>query len=71
MKLECNPDSFIADPEGHQLAAAINQHLPPEVMYTLSPFGTQQLVECSGWQELPELTLLTHMHATELRARLQ
>lgn len=31
MKLECDPASFESDPEGTQLAAAMNAHLPPEV----------------------------------------
>lgn len=31
MKLECVPSRFETDPEGKQLAAAINAHLPPEV----------------------------------------
>lgn len=32
-KLECNPDSFEADPEGTAYAAAINATLPPEVRH--------------------------------------
>lgn len=32
MKLECDPESFKTDPEGCQLASAINQHLPSEVI---------------------------------------
>lgn len=35
MKLECDPDSFVTDPEGSELAYAINQHLPAEVMSLL------------------------------------
>ncbi|KAL0039788.1 hypothetical protein WJX77_008016 [Trebouxia sp. C0004] len=31
MKLECDPESFKADPEGSQLASDMNQHLPAEV----------------------------------------
>lgn len=35
MKIECNPESFMTDPEGSQLASDINQHLPAEVRLTL------------------------------------
>ena len=35
MKLECDPDSFVTDPEGSELAYAINQHLPAEVISLL------------------------------------
>ena len=31
LKMEVEPEAFEADPEGQQLAAAINAHLPPEV----------------------------------------
>lgn len=31
MKIECNSASFEKDPEGIQLAEAINVYLPPEV----------------------------------------
>lgn len=31
LKMEVQPDSFNSDPEGAELAAAINAHLPPEV----------------------------------------
>lgn len=31
MKLECEDDIFLHDPEGQTLAAAINQHLPEQV----------------------------------------
>ena len=36
MKLECNPGSFESDPEGIQLAAAMNAHLPSEVSTTVT-----------------------------------
>ena len=36
MKLECDPGSFESDPEGIQLAAAMNAHLPPEASKTVT-----------------------------------
>ena len=37
MKLECDPESFINDPEGMQLTSRINKHLPAEVIAWLRP----------------------------------
>ena len=31
IKLECPSDSFLVDPEGQALTAAINEHLPEQV----------------------------------------
>jgi hypothetical protein len=35
MKLECNPELFVEDPEGLALAERINAFLPPEVSVML------------------------------------
>ena len=37
MKLECDPESFVSDPEGVQLTSQINKHLHEEVISWLGP----------------------------------
>ena len=47
MKMEVeDPNCFEADPEGQQLAAAINAHLPPEVCVCVGGGGGGLLVAC-------------------------
>lgn len=65
LKMEVRPESFDSDPEGAELAAAINAHLPPEVCGRGVGWGGGG---CRPWRATVLAAVLQHTCTALLRA---